>query len=73
MARLGLQGEAAWNAALEPRFAPKPSRMRWATYERIVAEAEACEERRVLALMPGLERFLGRVEAAAARRGARRR
>lgn len=60
MGRLGVTGQDAWDLALEPRCAPKPPRMRWATWERIVAAAEEAEEARVGALMGGLERLLRR-------------
>lgn len=62
MRRLGVTGQDAYDLALDPRFAPKPSRMRWTTWERIVARAERCEERRILSLLPGMEAFIRRVE-----------
>lgn len=67
MRRLGVTGQEAYDLALDPQFAPKPKRMRWATYDRIVAAAEACEERRMAALIPGMEAFLRRLERTASR------
>lgn len=72
MERLGATGQDAWDLALEPHRADKPRRMRWATYDRIVAEAAELEDRRLLALTPALERFLARVQRAAATSRARR-
>lgn len=61
VARLGVQGqeEQHW-AALDPERLPKPKRMRWATYDRLVTLAREAEDRRVLALLPSLERFVAR-------------
>lgn len=61
MVRLGYTGQEAWDAALDPDRTDKPKRMRWATYERIVAEAEAAEEACGASFMPAMERFLERV------------
>lgn len=67
MQRLGLSREEAHRVSLEPRRgAPKPPRMRWATFDRIVDEAEAAETARWEALMPSMERFLTRMERARA-------
>ena len=60
MMRLGVTGQDAWGLALEPWEAPKPPRMWWATYNRIVERATRAEEDRLAALMPGFERLLRR-------------
>lgn len=61
MERLGLRGEDAHWAALEPWRVPKPPRMRWATYERVVQAAARAEDARVAALIPGMHRLLERL------------
>jgi len=68
MERLGLSGQEAWDAALDPWTAPKPKRMRWKTYERIVEAAEAAANERVMALMPRMERLFQWVEMGMAQR-----
>jgi hypothetical protein len=60
MQRLGVTCQDAWDLALDPGYAPKPPRMRWATYERIVRAAEGAEEARCAALLPGMYRLLAR-------------
>lgn len=60
MERLGVKGQDAWDLALDPWQAPKPPRMRWATYKRIVTAADDAEEARVAALLPGMKRLLRR-------------
>jgi hypothetical protein len=41
MERLGVTGQEASDLPLEPWYAPRPKRMRWATCERIVQQAAA--------------------------------
>jgi hypothetical protein len=57
MARLGSDSDR--NAL----FVPKPTRMWWRTYERLVREAEATEAARVMSILGGSAAWLRRMEA----------
>jgi hypothetical protein len=50
---------------------PRPRWMRHRTYDRVVQQIEAGEDRLNAAFMIGAERFLARVEKSALRRGKR--
>jgi len=49
-------------------FPPKPPRMRWATYDRILARVEPAQHRAAEAFTAGLQRFAANAERAMGRR-----